>query len=256
MRFRRLVSLLAVLSLFVAACGDDDDTATSAATTAPAAGDGDGSNNESDDSESWDEGQRTADQETLDNAILTLDDMPTGWEQLPGDDDNDIDQEEVAECVGADVNRLYNDDDPEVDASFGSPDDAQLDVGWTTASTLELAEFRFETLTTDTALGCLRDVVVDAIEDGAGDEGITVGDVTLNRMSFPRFGDDSTAIRMTVPMTAQGMSIDAYVDAVFIRIGRATGTLTYLSIFSPADSAQVEGFVQAMVDKLDPDAVS
>lgn len=251
MRLRLLLVLLAAVSLLAGACGDDDTASDGPAATA----EGDSSPDTDSDAEGgWTEARLSKDQQTLDAAILTLDDMPTGWEQLPDDDDEDVDQEEIAECVGADADDLYDDEDPEADASFGSPDDSQLDVGWTIAATVDRAEFGFETLTSDKALTCLRDVLVDAIEDN--DEGIEVGDVTLNRMSFPRFGDDSTAMRVTVPMTTQGMSVDVFFDAVFVRVGRATGTVTYLSVFTPADAAEVEGYVQETIDKLDADAVS
>ena len=189
----------------------------------------------------------------LDAAILTLDDVPSGWEQLPGSEDDEADQEQIAECVGVDVADLYEEDNPEADATFGAPDDSELQVGWTTAATVDVAEFRFETLTSDRALDCLRDVVVDAIP---ADGDFEVGEVSLNRVSFPQFGDDSTAIRVTVPVTAQGMSVEAFFDAVFVRAGRAIGTVNYLSFFSPADPAKVEGFVQTMLDKLDRQAMS
>ncbi len=69
-------------------------------------------------------------------------------------------------------------------------------------------------------------------------------------MSFPSFGAQSIAFRITVPITAKGLNVNVYLDAVAVRKGRAYTLLTFQRSSTPVSSSMEESLTALTVRRL------
>jgi hypothetical protein len=161
------------------------------------------------------------DEEELAQGLLTIEDLPTGWGEVPQDDDEDepLCGIRISELLGLDADTLPSATavyagDPDVGPGFGEsigfvPSGRGPDV---------LPAFR------EAIDGC----------DGDTMEGF---DATVSALSFPPLGDDSAAYRVTLtdPESGQSTNIDvvyavagdlAAVMYAFDLSGDPTDTLT------------------------------
>jgi hypothetical protein len=80
--------------------------------------------------------------------------------------------------------------------------------------------------------------------------GISIGTPTAAQMSFPSFGAQSIAFRITVPITAKGLNVNVYLDAVAVRKGRAYTLLTFQRSSTPVSSSMEESLTALTVRRL------
>ena len=184
-----------------------------------------------------------ADQAAADAALLTLSDFPAGWSEAPADDeDEDTTEldERFAECFGieADSEGII---DTEAEASTGDftdpNEDTTISHGVNVAATEEELTAAFGTFASDDLPACLTDAYNDALLGSLGDEvpdDVEIGDVTVARLNITPTGDQTSALRINVPISSSGFGIDAYFDVVFTRVGRSGSALFFESFFSPA----------------------
>lgn len=256
---RRMVALVAVAALAVAACGDDDEATT----------DLDPGTEETDtgaDEKATDE-DTEADDTVDDEALAAMasfqrDDFPETWTEAPADpsddEDDDAQHAAMAECLGEDVETLYPDDEVEVTSpTFTSPDDQDVESSVSVDDSADEAEFRFATLTSPEAISCIGQTLEAKLaEDGGFGAGVEVEGFSIDPLEFTSVGDDSAAYRTTISITAEGSSIDVYLDIVLARIGRVLFSGQVTSVGSPFPTADFEGIVTTAVDRIDEDAAA
>lgn len=241
-RTRRLGGLLAVLVL-AAGCGGDDDGGD-------AAGSGPGDDPRT-------EAERQADVDTAGTILLTLGDFPAGWEEEPAESDEDDQalQDDMAECLDVDPALLADDDPQAKSPSFVAPSEEEVSAEVTLTASAEDTTRTLDLMKDDATPGCYADAVKAAmaqstLEGGQATAGVEFGEPTFNPVSFPGMGDDSVAMRLTVPLSAQGVDVDVHVDVVMVRVGRVGISGTFLSTFSPFDSTEAARLMQLMVDRV------
>lgn len=240
MATRRFLMALLSCALLLAACGDDSDSSadgtttstTAATTTEPDAGE---------------------DQAIAEAGLLELSDFPAGWEEQPADEE-DIDDTEskqrIADCIGVEYDRIYGDDDEAESPTFTSPEGAEVSNSAGVEASEDEAVFVFETLSSDDAIGCISEEFQSFIAETAATEGVEIGEASLNRVSPPDVGDASAAYRVTLPVEAQGQSVDVFVDIVVARVGRGGVTVQALNLFEPFDSGQLAKYTEIAVERL------
>lgn len=251
MALRRNLISLVITGLLAASCGGGGDTDATAGSETPA---GDVDDN------SGEDGGSAEDQKIAENALLTLSDFPSGWQQKPAEEDEDEDDEEeeqqreIAECLGADYDDLYgNDGGGEADSpTFLGPDEEEISNSVGVSDSESRVTENYELLTSDKGVDCLTGTLADAMEKAIKDGGEAEldGEVTANRMSFGSYGDATTAFRVTVPVAAEGFSAEVYVDFVVVRIGRAIVTVNAVSLFDPFDSDTLADFTELAAERL------
>lgn len=250
-----LALALSAALLLAGACSSDDaaDTATSSSTTTTEAG-ASGRDLE-------------ADRELASGALLQLSDLPTGWEATPADDDDDEDDseafaEQFAECTGIDEEDWFGAQDDDESASVDSPDFENAD-DQTVAHTVSVAEDAaqaergFGVLQLDATPGCLTEAFGEMIREAAEEdpqEDFSIGEITVNELSFPALAQRTAAFRATVPVAAQGVEVELYLDMIFIQAGRMTSVLMTQGVFEPFDPALAEQLATTAAERLDASA--
>jgi hypothetical protein len=192
-------------------------------------------------------------------ALLTLDDLPSGWEAEPADEpegDVAID-DEVERCLGVD------NDDPLDDAShassptFTGPANEEVAASVTIAPSADVAVRAIEPLHSPEAPGCFAQAFgaqLQGVEGPEGPEGVEIGEPTFEPIALGSLGDDSVAIAGTLPATTQGVDIALHGAAVFARVGRGLIVATFVSsdtpISEPIGTGQMRQLSQIVVDRL------
>ncbi|HZQ85874.1 MAG TPA: hypothetical protein VFA83_13590 [Acidimicrobiales bacterium] len=69
-------------------------------------------------------------------------------------------------------------------------------------------------------------------------------------MSFPSFGDESIAYRMTVPVNLKNLTLSIYLDIVTARKGRAGAELDFEGAGTPFPSDREEHYVGLVIGRL------
>lgn len=227
--------MVIVAALVTAGCGGDDD---SSKTSSP----------------NPTEAASPEEQAVVDAALLELSDFPSGWSQRTAEDEEDPREEDrqraIAECMGVDFERLYGEDVSADSPTFVSPGDEEISSSAGIEDTEEDARFVVETLATDKALTCIAEQLQAFMEERSRGEDAEIGTVAVDRMSFTQLGDRTDAYRITVPIKAEGLEVDAYFDIASVRVGRAGATVQAFSVITPFDTAQLEELTATVVDRL------
>jgi hypothetical protein len=86
----------------------------------------------------------------------------------------------------------------------------------------------------------------------ASGAGVTVGGISINEIALPRYGDQSIANRILIPILYKGRSAGSeFFDDVAIRKGRAFATLEFTgSSFSSFSSSLEQHLVAVVVGRL------
>ncbi len=195
-------------------------------------------------------------------ALLTLDDLPSGWTSNPSDASSDDDQEvqgELADCIGVDAS-IFADDAPDKAKAesddFISPNNGadgefseEIDV-----ESPDRVASDFEVVNSDKLTGCLESVFGKFLKEKFAEDPQTkdakIGDVTAEREDIPTYGDESVGIEITVPFTVAGTSASAVIDMVFVRVGNAVAQLQFNNTFKPFDTQTAASFTSKAADKL------
>lgn len=186
------------------------------------------------------------DQRIAEAALLTLKDFPAGWEAVAPEDEDDerAGQEKIAECVGVEYDDLYDDTNAEATSpDFTNELEEELSVTVSVGDE-DRSERAFEIATRPEFRECLAEGMNDEIKANAeadSSKGVEVGDVSVNELSFPSLGDESLAFRMTIPISASGLDLDAVIDFVGVRVGRAQ---THLTSFGVGTQLSTDEFVR------------
>jgi len=206
-------------------------------------------------------------QDAAQQALLALDDFPTGWVERPreeDEDENDLDFDLPPECqafveqenppgavASAESETFHGPGGEEVESSVN----VFADTGAAEDSVQQLKEFvtdcgePFET--------ALLDVFSDAFEqelDEESGEVLSVDDlavsVNFDRLSFPAFGDDSVALRMSISVEFFFEEFNFFLDLVGLRVGNMTGGFSFESTDEPPDPAAEEELLGIIADKV------
>jgi hypothetical protein len=265
-----LPCMAAVIVLTAAACGGDDadggaggddagdDAGTTGSTEADDGGAGDDDRTDQ---------ERAADEAAAEAMLLTIADFPPGWQEEPADDEDDDETDDdetdddetdelnarLAECLDIDPARFDPDNRSAQSPSFTSANDEEVSVDVAFTPSADAASGVFEVFADDAAPGCFGEVVQAVLEENATQEGlpegVEMGDATFARLPFPSVGDESTAFRVTVPVSAEGLDIDVYLDAVFVRVGRIGITGQFQTVVAPFDEGVAAELMLTVVDR-------
>ncbi|MCH8562031.1 hypothetical protein LTI14_02170 [Nesterenkonia sp. YGD6] len=226
MRRNALIAGLASLTLVLGACGGDSEdrarTIDPAASEAP--------NGESENSPDAEVGSGDLDVEA---ALLTLDDMPTGWTKDPDESSDDTD-DDAALC------------ELELLEDFGAVDTASADFS--------AGDF-----------GPLLSHTVAVFDDDDAERGLEAFTEAFNTcdewteetedgpltfrptpVSFPSFGDGTLAVRIDV----ESEMVDMTMDMITWRQANTLSLIAVMEVFGAPDGEQTEEFVTVADERL------
>ena len=222
------LSALALSVIALSGCGSSS-THTTTVTSAPA---------------TTNTNAAAADERIASDAQLKLSDFPSGWQQ------KDSTQEAAAEakCEGVDAAkaaasaRAKSPNFERQNAQAGNVIYVYADVPGATRAVGELSSQSTRT--------CIGDALAKNLANQKP-QGATFGKITSGQVSMTPIGDERTAGRLTIPISAQGTTVSACVDLVFVRTGRAVAVFTLLDALTPFDETLRDRLAKTVVDRLD-----
>lgn len=177
-------------------------------------------------------------QEQVEAALLTVQDMPTGWsEDTSGDEEDSQDTTEPAECAQIFDAMLWEQQDPV----------AKADVDFTAGGfgpLLSQSIASFDDPTAE-ALAGITDALNQCPEFTSVDADGVRSDVTATALSFPNVGDSTVAVRLN--FTAE--DFDVVFDVIVVSIGNNSMTLVAGGL-TPVDATDLEELARAGVSKI------
>ncbi len=214
---KKIVAMVVVLGLVSGACSGEDDSAERADTVDDAAEVETGSDGTE---------ENAARDVDVEQALLTLEDMPTGWTTSP--DAGEEDEGAAEFCDGLDI----TDDEPdaEAEASFEGS---------------EMGPFVSHAVARFDGGGATRFAQLRQAIDGCGDfdttdeEGNTLTG-RLSAVSFPEFGEESLAVRLSGTVTTVAdpdfgeLEFPMAADLIFFRQGDVVAGLFHIAIDTSA----------------------
>jgi hypothetical protein len=200
------------------------------------------------------------DQAIVDAAVLTSGDVPIGWEAAPREVDERWQAEEddleqgMADCLGIDVSELQGDSPTARSAFVNSYEENDERVVSKVTAFASDSEARAVTdrvrdeATQQCYLAGLEAQIADGARAGvtmsftgqtlSGDD-IEIGESTVEELYweyqaggyYKTVTDDSVALRVTVPLTVDGVDVDVYADVAFVRKGRFLTQTSFQTYF-------------------------
>lgn len=190
-----------------------------------------------------------AEEELLEGAILTLDDLPDGFEEADADED-DGSNEAIEECgEEADLDEDAIDDASiahvgPVTFELGAEDTfGSLEAELRTIDPTDPAEAVFDAIGEDD----FRDCVLEAFEESVEDEGQTVEDAEIDEADPPADGDRAGGLELTGDIS--GFEFEGQVLAVLR--GNHLISLEVTSLGGAIDEDVVEDAFEAMIERLE-----
>lgn len=263
MQVRRL-GVVAAAVLAMAACSDsDDDTAdTTAPATVPATVPPTTAAPTTTE-------PSVSDAELAQSALLTIDDLPTGWTETPHDPADDADDAEnmqrISDCSGLDANLIG--DGVLGDSRAKSPDFDSPDQLASVKQTVGLAPDDATATAAIAAIGddalppCYEDAMrasfdeaattTDPTETLAG--GITLTDIAMTRVDPPVAvtADEVVWYKAAASLDYQGEQLDIFLDLVFTRTGRVLSQLELDGTTTEFPADLLEPTITASQTKID-----
>ena len=194
------------------------------------------------------------DQATVEDAVLKLSDLPSGWREETSegedDDDNPFDVDECGEikALGEAAQAAQT---AEGDSSTFVRSEAVINNSILAVSSEDVASSLFAALdNTAEANECFSAL----IRQGADEEPLEdaeLRDVSVGRTSIGDFGDDSISYQIEAEVEAQGLSPSAYNDIAFVRVGRYMALFDFFDVLSPIDPAEEADVIGAVVGRLE-----
>jgi hypothetical protein len=220
---RWLVAVLMIVVLLVLGCSGDDD----------------------------DEADPAADKRIAEEAGFVLEDFPTGWQQ--GDEEDD-DQEEAPCPAIRDAREATSAraESPEFREGRGAQAQSIAYIYPDEAAATQA----FAGLTSNESRTCLGEAIGEVLGESLGEQagpaggGAEVGEPETSRVSTEPLGDEREAVRITVPVSAEGIDVDLVIDTVFVRVGRGIALPLFVDTFSAFDEDLKADLTSTVVRRL------
>lgn len=185
-------------------------------------------------------------------ALLRLEDFPTGWVERPAEEDeeNGFEPDLPPECQSFVERENLPGTLVEVDSDeFHGPDDEEVESGVTIFVDVAAARQAFAEVG-DFIEQCrepMRQAVTEYLQEVIQEEGedlpfedIELTDFNIDRLSFPAYGDESMALRMSFTIDAGFLSLDFHLDIFGMRVDRIIGSMTFSDSFERPDTNEEE----------------
>ena len=195
----------------------------------------------------------TDDQAIAEAALLTIDDVPTGWTEVAAPDESDdvvAARQQVRACYGSGSGGPIDFGGAQASTGeFASPDDESVahDVA---IGDEQRAKDLMAGLADDSVAGCLESAFPELLELALADQDLQVGEVTVGRLSVAPAGDEVVAYRLDITVIAGDEPVDVFSDLVVVRVGRGLSALQFQSSLLPFSSTGIDDYVALTTDRL------
>ena len=202
------------------------------------------------------------DQVAAERATLKLSDLPSGWTSAPHENtpDNPGIEKALADCLHVDVS-VFNSqrDTGSADSpDFSSPQDEQVTDSVSFSRTTDEVQSAMNIIRRPTFSSCLGKAMDTAVSADLKhpSPGSTVplnvsfGQSSVAQVSFPSLGDQSSAYRITIPISVGSIQLKVFADLVIAAKGRGAHILTFIAVGSPFSTDLAQLLSRVAVDRL------
>ena len=251
------IALAAVL--LVAACGGSSKSSSSSSSPGPGTSSSSSSSASSSSSRTAEE--LAADQQTAQSMVLKIGDFPSGWKakaRPPSTADTPEAKAAVktfADCLGVDP-ALVDDNDP-TEAKARSDKfvngDQEVDSTATVPATVEHKDEILGAFRKPEAVGCFENFINAAFKSSLSSSslppGTQIGDISVSAGDISGVHGDAINFQATIPITAQGQSINFFSDTLFVLKGRATFDFTFDNVNAPFPADLATQLANTSIDR-------
>lgn len=241
---------IASLALLAIACGGGDEESTegtAAPTTAVAGPTVAGVS----------AGYRSAAPAAAEAALLTVDDLPSGWTGEPATEStSDVSLKGVCAAFNAREGFPGSIADASSDELTG-PGGQEASSGAAVFASAQVAQSTLDQVNSlvNTCRVQLIDVFSELFKQGYVEGGGELSDLTEVETSFldlpfPALGDDSNAYRVTINSTLTATKISSVIDVIIIRSGAMGASLTYF-VIGDIDDEEEQSLAETVASKLE-----
>jgi hypothetical protein len=190
--------------------------------------------------------------------LLTLSDMPKGWKTEKNSSGNGSGTfpgaKQLAGCIGVPSN-LINANPPEVDSPYFETKSGSLEVQDTVSifSSAKVARASLAAMANPKTPSCMAALMNGSFKSSlaaSAGKGAEVGTITVGRIDPAEFGRDTTGLVMSLPVTDQGVSITADIQAVFYVKGKFGQQITFNSYGSTFPAATAKSLTATALNRL------
>jgi hypothetical protein len=193
-------------------------------------------------------GNRAADQQIADDSVLTIDDVPSGFDEAPADDDPDPQTGAACKQIRAAAKALDAAPHTQVDFTASARQDLITNQVSVFSST-KRAKAAYAPYAAPKARQCLTTayerIFLDQIDDPSAEVQVTADRFT------PGLGDAAVGYDVVIEASAQGETQTFYVNQQVVRDGRGLDAFAFFFAGTPPASDDVDEMTRTGVDKLE-----
>jgi hypothetical protein len=191
-------------------------------------------------------GLGSEDQDIADESVLTIDDVPTGFEIAQPDDEDEGAPGRACRSVRRGRDALN--EAPNAEAEFRVESQAFINNKVAVFERAREARAAFRGYAGPATAECFERTYSEEFERQIGSPDAEV-DVTVDRFE-PDLGDDAVGYEIEIEASAEGESETFYVELQVVRVGRAVDGFAFFSTGRPPPSDDVVDMVETGVDRL------
>jgi len=195
--------------------------------------------------------------EVAEEALLQLKDFPTGWSQLPPDEDEDVQLDLPPECQAFWEQEewpgtLVDIDSPE----FEGPDEEKVQSGVTIYVDAEAARQAWADgkaaidLCREPVRAALATYLQEGLRAEYPDANIEVVAFTWDWLPFPPYGDESAAMRMSFTIKVGSQLLVFQSDFIGWRVDRIEASMSFDTRSDPPDPNEEQRLAQIIDERL------
>jgi hypothetical protein len=196
-------------------------------------------------------GDRAADQQIADDSVLTIDDVPSGFEETPADDEPDVQPGAVCKRIRAAAKAA--DAAPHAAAEFETPGDetgsALINNQVSVLTSPKQAKAVYAAFAAPKARQCFTTAYQRAFLEQIDDPSAEV-QVTVDRFT-PDLGDTAVGYEIVIEASAQGESRTFFANLQVIRDGRGLDAFGFFNSGSAPVSDDIDAMTREGVDRLE-----
>jgi hypothetical protein len=190
--------------------------------------------------------------------LLTLSDMPAGWTREKGSSGNGSGSfpgaTQLASCIGVPSN-LISSNPPEVDSPYYQNKAQTLEIQDSVSifHSPKVAKAELAAMANAKTPSCMANLMNGTFKTkiaASAGKGATVGTITVTRADPAQFGNGTTGLVMSLPISSQGISVTATIAAVYYVKGKFGQQIDFNSYGSAFPSGIAKSITTVAINRL------
>jgi hypothetical protein len=191
----------------------------------------------------------------VNDAVLQLADLPSGWREETGEeDDSEEEPFDIEECGAIRAAGQAAEAARTAEATSGPfvDGEAEIESSVSASASEDVSRAAFDPWDdVEQANACLEAAFSKFVEEVPSEEDVEIGEVRVGRTSLGEFGDQSISYQVEIELDVDGLSPSVYFDFAAVRVGRYTAAFFFVDVLSPFDPEVQVDAIRAVVQRLE-----